>query len=134
MKSVEVHDDNTTQVSVIYRRSVSDNFIVTSSNDGAIYLWEGDNKYEEVNMIEEEETWAISCFDYNEEEDIIVYACNSKLKKISKIVLFDLNENDVKHTYSDYTVHINDIKTEGPHIYVAFKAETAIILPIIPDI
>lgn len=42
-------------------------------------MWDGENKYEEVDRVEEDpRDWTIAAFAYNELLDVIVYLCNDK--------------------------------------------------------
>ncbi|KAL4490986.1 hypothetical protein ABPG72_008722 [Tetrahymena utriculariae] len=120
-KKVEAHDDTINQISLIHRKRKAQIYIVTCSNDGCIYVWDGDNQYDEVDQIKEESSWSIKCFDYNSHYDLIVYGCNSKVDSQSKVVVYSLEQQKITQTISHYTDFINQIKCIYKDIYIALE-------------
>ncbi|KAL4451155.1 hypothetical protein ABPG74_021477 [Tetrahymena malaccensis] len=120
-KKVQAHDDTINQISLIHRKRKAQIYIVTCSDDGCIYVWDGDNQYYEVDQIKEESSWSIKCFDYNSHYDLIVYGCNSKVDSQSKVVVYSLEQQKITQTISHYTDFINQIKCIYKDIYIALE-------------
>jgi len=52
---------------------------MTCSVDGCLFVWDGADTYEELDMIQEEgNKWNIACFEYCRVVDLLIYASNSK--------------------------------------------------------
>lgn len=89
--------------------------------DGCLYVWDGSDTYEEVDMIQEDgNKWNIICFEYCPVMDLLIYASNSKSEQISRIHSYNMTtKNSV--LVQDYPCKINGLKAIDNELYVALE-------------
>lgn len=93
LKKVEAHSNTILSVCVFYRTTkLSTAYIMTTSVDGQLIVWDALRKFEEADRIEENsDMWSINCCEYNVENDAIVYSMNPRRNAgSSKVCVYNL--------------------------------------------